>query len=173
MPVSPYIAGLRAHIGHDLLLLPSVCACVFDDDGRLLLALHENGLWAPPGGAIEPDERPVDAVVREVREEVALDVKVRGLIGTYGGPEFRVRYLNGDECAYVITAYACEISGGRLTPDKDEVSAARFVSEDDIGKLPLSPWFRLVSSDIFGWTIRDQGPVHAKRNRNWSGGSPY
>jgi ADP-ribose pyrophosphatase YjhB (NUDIX family) len=132
-----------------------VCACVFSGDGRLLVALHENGHWAPPGGAIEPDERPVDAVVREVHEELALDIKVRGLIGTYGGPEFRVRYLNDDEAAYVITAYACEVIGGRLTPDQDEVSAARFVREDELGMLHLSPWFRLVSSDIFGWNTRD------------------
>ncbi|MGH3390098.1 MAG: NUDIX domain-containing protein [Actinomadura sp.] len=171
MAISPFVAQLRAHIGHDLLLLPSVAACVFGDDGRLLVALHEDGHWAPPGGAVEPDERPVEAVVREVQEEVGLDIGVRGLIGTYGGPECRVRYLNGDQVAYVITAYACEVRGGRLVPDGDEISAARFVSADEIGTLPLSPWFRLASPDIFGWPTRsetgrggrvlgDDGPVH-------------
>lgn len=154
MPISPFIARLRASIGHDLLLLPAVCACVFDDEGRLLVALHERGLWAPPGGAIEPDERPVDAVVREAREEVSLDIKVRGLIGTYGGPEFRVHYPNGDQVAYVITAYACEIAGGRLTPDLDEISAAKFVTKDEIDTLRTTPWFRLIAPEIFGWSSR-------------------
>lgn len=169
MAISPFVAQLRTHVGHDLLLLPSVAACVFRDDGRLLVALHENGLWAPPGGSVEPDERPGEAVVRELREEVGLDVEVCGLIGTYGGPEFRVHYPNGDQVAYVATVYACKIRGGRLTPDGDEVSAARFVSEDEVRTLPLSPWFRLASPDIFGWMTRsgtggrvlgDDGPVH-------------
>jgi 8-oxo-dGTP pyrophosphatase MutT (NUDIX family) len=101
---------------------------------------------------IEPDERPIDAVVREVREEVGLHVKVRGLIGTYGGPEFHVHYPNGDEVAYVITAYACGIQSGRLQPDEDEISAARFVGQDELGTLELSPWFRYVASDIYEWT---------------------
>jgi 8-oxo-dGTP diphosphatase len=30
--ISPYIAGLRRHVGHDLLMLPSVGAVVVDDD---------------------------------------------------------------------------------------------------------------------------------------------
>ncbi len=35
--MSRYVAGIRAKIGHDLLLLPSVAAAVFDDAGRVLL----------------------------------------------------------------------------------------------------------------------------------------
>jgi hypothetical protein len=38
MALSPYIARLRAHVGTDLLLLPSVSAVVRDHTARLLLA---------------------------------------------------------------------------------------------------------------------------------------
>lgn len=57
------------------LQLPSVSAHIFDDAGRLLLVRHRDGdAWSTPGGFIEPDERPSDAVVRETWEETGLMV---------------------------------------------------------------------------------------------------
>ncbi|WP_406673319.1 NUDIX domain-containing protein [Nonomuraea sp. N2-4H] len=111
--MSPFLARLREKVGSDLIMLPSVSAFVFDDDGRLLLANHGDvRRWAAPGGGVDPDERPEDAVVRELREELGVEIEVRGLIGVYGGPEFRTVYPNGHEVGYVIAAYGC-----RLAPD--------------------------------------------------------
>lgn len=45
-------------------------------DGRTALHWHRLGRWLPPGGHIEPDEDPLEAVLREVREEIGLDVEV-------------------------------------------------------------------------------------------------
>lgn len=149
MPISDFVARLRARVGHELLLLPSVSAIILDDAGRVLLALHDNGMWAPPGGVVEPDEHPVDAVIREVREELAIEVVVRGQYGSFGGPEFRVRYANGDLAAFVISVYDCEIVAGQPTPDGDEISAARFVDRDEIGTLPMSRWTTVVLPEVF------------------------
>ena len=69
MPISEYLRTLRERIGTALVLMPAVAAMVFDEDGRVLLARHATGdLWGAPGGAIDPDEPPQDAVVREVWE---------------------------------------------------------------------------------------------------------
>lgn len=96
MPLSPYVAKIRARIGHDLLLLPAVSAAVFDPEGRILMARHtDDGRWSPIGGGLEPDEDPASAVVREVAEEVGLAVVVDGLIGVYGGPDFRMTTPTG------------------------------------------------------------------------------
>lgn len=47
------------------------------DAGRVLLLKHRKlGLWLPPGGHIEADEDPEQAVRREVREEVGLEVHI-------------------------------------------------------------------------------------------------
>ncbi|MBM4415943.1 MAG: NUDIX domain-containing protein [Chloroflexi bacterium] len=43
-------------------------------DGCTALHWHRLGLWLPAGGHIEPDEDPVEAVLREVREETGLAV---------------------------------------------------------------------------------------------------
>lgn len=40
MTVSTYVTGLRAQVGHDLLLLPAVTAVIRDRE-RYLLARHE------------------------------------------------------------------------------------------------------------------------------------
>ena len=57
--MSPYFQQLRAKIGHDLLLLPSVAAVIRNSDGRLLLQekASDEG-WSLPAGAIEPAESP-------------------------------------------------------------------------------------------------------------------
>lgn len=47
------------------------------DGGRTLLHWHKRlQQWMPPGGHIEPDENPVQAVLREIREETGLEAEV-------------------------------------------------------------------------------------------------
>jgi 8-oxo-dGTP pyrophosphatase MutT (NUDIX family) len=40
--------------------------------GRTALHWHRIGLWLPPGGHIEPNEDPIEAVLREVEEETGV-----------------------------------------------------------------------------------------------------
>ena len=67
MSISDYLGRVREKIAHDLLLVPSVTALVLDDRRRLLLLRHSDGdVWVAPAGAVDPEERPADSVVREV-----------------------------------------------------------------------------------------------------------
>jgi ADP-ribose pyrophosphatase YjhB (NUDIX family) len=57
---------------------------VYDHEGRALLthlcrSVHR-GRWTLPGGGLDFGERPRDTVVREVREETGLDVRVEELL---------------------------------------------------------------------------------------------
>lgn len=80
MGTSRYLAGVRGQVGHELVMSPGVSACIFDEAGRVLLAHHvDSGIWALPGGAVEPDEDPAAAVAREAREELGIVVTLRGL----------------------------------------------------------------------------------------------
>ena len=61
-------------------LLLVVAAALIDADGRVLLAQRPKGkrlegLWEFPGGKIDANERPEDALIRELREELGIEVK--------------------------------------------------------------------------------------------------
>jgi 8-oxo-dGTP diphosphatase len=65
-------------------LLLVVAAVVLDGEGRVLLAQRPQGknlagLWEFPGGKIEAGERPEDALVRELHEELDIEVAVSDL----------------------------------------------------------------------------------------------
>lgn len=150
MPLSPYLARLRGRVGHELIMLTGVSACIFDEVGRVLLAHHvDSGIWALPGGAVEPDEDPAAAVAREAREELGIAVTLQGLIGVYGGPEFRVSYPNGDLVSYVAIVYACRAAGTPAALDISEVDEVRFVAHLD--GLPAARWLPSVHADAVRW----------------------
>ena len=150
MPISAYLRDLRARVGHTLLLVPSVTALIADDAGRVLLARQREGAaWSTPGGAIDPGETPADAVVREVWEETGLLVVPTRLVGVYGGPEFVVRYPNGDETEYISTIFACAVRGGALRPDGEEITELRFWTAAEASALPLAPWLRAMLPVLF------------------------
>jgi 8-oxo-dGTP pyrophosphatase MutT (NUDIX family) len=155
MSVSDYIRDVRAKIGHDLLMLPSVTAIVFDERDRMLLARHWNGgVWVAPGGAIEPEEIPADAVVRETWEETGLLVKPVGVLGTISGPDTRVRYAHGDVVVYVMSLFHCEIVGGTLQADGTETLQVGFFGREEIERLHLSAWARVVLPHLFRRPLR-------------------
>jgi ADP-ribose pyrophosphatase YjhB (NUDIX family) len=150
MPISPYLDGLRRAVGHELILVPSVTAIVFDLRGRLLLARHaEADVWVPPGGSIDPGERPADAVARETWEETGLLVRPLAIVGVYGGPEFEVTYGNGDRVGYVMTVFECGVVGGELRPDGEETRELRYFAETEIATLATPEWVGRVLPDVF------------------------
>jgi 8-oxo-dGTP diphosphatase len=60
-------------------LLMVVAAALARDDGKVLLQKRPEGrsmagLWEFPGGKVEADERPESALVRELHEELAIEV---------------------------------------------------------------------------------------------------
>lgn len=51
--------------------------CIIDGECKVLLHKHKKfGLWLAPGGHIENDENPVEAALREAKEETGLDVMI-------------------------------------------------------------------------------------------------
>ena len=150
MPISPYVRDLRAHLGTRRLLMPSVAGIVRDPENRVLLVRQqESGVWSTPGGVIEMEDSPADAVVREVWEETGLVVRPNRIIGVYGGPNFVVVYPNGDETQYIAIIFECSIESGTLRADGDETIAAQFWTKDDTSRLRLAPWLVRVLPRLF------------------------
>jgi 8-oxo-dGTP pyrophosphatase MutT (NUDIX family) len=150
MPISDHMKAVRDKIGHDLFATTAVSISIFDEHNRLLLGQDaETGLWTLPGGAIDPNEHPADAAVRECFEETGLLTRPCRMIGAFGGPEFMILYPNGDLTYYTVIAFAAVIVGGALVPDGDEIATLRFVDRAQCEQLSISPSSRIISRQAF------------------------
>ncbi|WP_131743284.1 NUDIX hydrolase [Actinomadura roseirufa] len=99
---------------------------VRDDQGRVLLLRHrlwpEHRAWGLPGGYAHGGERLEDAVVREVREETALEVEVEGPpVALRSGFELRVEVF-----------YRARVTGGSLDLEAAEILEARWCAPGDL-----------------------------------------
>lgn len=84
---------------------------------------HE-GRWVLPGGLVERDETAREACVREVTEEVGLDVEAREFVGLYDDPD-------RDERGNVSAAYRCTPAGdGEPAPREEARRVATFDPTD-------------------------------------------
>ena len=138
MPISTYLRDLRAVVGPRLLLLPGVSAIVRDDAERVLFIRRaDDGRWGLPAGGVDPGESPAEAVVREVREETGLTVRVARVAGVFGGAGYRHRYPNGDEAEWVVAVFECDVLGGELTPLDGEALELRYFAPEDAPTLQL------------------------------------
>jgi 8-oxo-dGTP diphosphatase len=156
MPMSEYLTSIRKRIGSDLLLTPAAGVAVFDDRDRLLLARHvDTGMWATVGGAMDPDESPADAALRELAEETGLSAEIVGLVGAYGGPSCRITYPNGDQTSYVAIIYAARLVGGEPVLQRDEIEEIGWFTAEEADALPKRAEMHDIVPDSFAaWAAR-------------------
>lgn len=98
-------------------------AVIFDEDRNILLVKSTYNRfhpWGLPGGSLEYDEHPEEAVIREVMEETHLTVCIEKLLLVSSWTPDRVGLY-----------YLCRITGGTFSPS-DEVSEFAFFSLDDL-----------------------------------------
>ena len=96
------------------LVLVAAVALV-DADGRVLLARRPEGkamagLWEFPGGKVQADETPEAALIRELREELAIDVASSCLAPfTFASHRYADFHL-------LMPLYVCRVWQGQATP---------------------------------------------------------
>ena len=103
----------------------SVVAVVFDDRERVLLVRHSYGppAWSLPGGGMDRGERPEEAAVREIREE--LDCGLTGLTAVDASEE---RIAGSLDLQHIFTARLV----GEPVPDMREIVAVGLFEPGDL-----------------------------------------
>ena len=119
----------REHPEHPIV---GVGAVVFYGESVLLARRNQNpgrGQWSLPGGVVELGETLLEALSRELREEVSITIDVGGLVGVFDRiiPDAD----DGIHYHYVIVDYWGWIASGHPRPGSD-ISEVRLVALDDI-----------------------------------------
>jgi 8-oxo-dGTP pyrophosphatase MutT (NUDIX family) len=134
MPIPEFVKNLRARIGNDLMLLPSIDAIVFNDAGEVLLHRRaDSGKWSLISGIIEPGEEPAATVVREVLEETGITAVPERIIWINSTPV--TVYPNGDKAQYVVTCFVCRATPGTPRVNDDESLDVRYFPINDVPPL--------------------------------------
>jgi 8-oxo-dGTP diphosphatase len=88
------------------------------------------GMWDAPGGFIDPDESPTDALARELHEELGVEATVGPVVGIF--PD---TYGEGEDAEPTLNIYyQATILRGEPTPSSD-VSEAQWWPLDDLPPL--------------------------------------
>ena len=117
------------------IVLVVACALI-DTDGRVLIAQRPAGknlagLWEFPGGKMEAGERPEDTLIRELREELGIEVKEPCLAPfTFASHSYADFHL-------LMPLYVCRRWEG--TPQPLEHPAIKWVRPKDLTQYPMPP----------------------------------
>jgi ADP-ribose pyrophosphatase YjhB (NUDIX family) len=114
------IGPISAKVGAD--------AAIFSEAGEILLLDRADGSrWCLPCGLVEPNERPAEAAIRELREETGLEADVRQLVGVF------TRFPSAEvgPRTTVGIVFLCEVVGGVLSPSR-EARALKYWRIDDV-----------------------------------------
>lgn len=110
-----------------------VVAGIIRDSGKVFATQRGYGDfkdgWEFPGGKVEPGETPQQALVRELKEELCIDVSVGDFLCTveYDYPAFHL----------TMHCFFCSVVGGELTLLEHE--AAKWLSEADLHSVEWLP----------------------------------
>ena len=134
-------------------------ALIFDENGRFLLVNPTyKKSWEVPGGIVEAHESPAQACVREVREELGLDIDLKRLL--------LVDYLS--DSPEKIEALMFIFEGPILTPteieaiklQEEELSEYRFCTDEEAMMLLNQRLGRRVQCSLEA--LVENGPVYVE-----------
>lgn len=128
-----------------------------DSSGRVLLVnpTYKPG-WDLPGGMSEANEPPEDTVVRELREELGLDVVVHGLLVVDWVPPHGPW---DDQIAFIFDGGTVDLDNAPR-PHDEELREARFVNLDKAEELLRDRMRRRLAAAVRAQ--REERPVYLR-----------
>ncbi len=113
-----------------------VAAAVVFREGRVLLSQrkqggHLAGAWEFPGGKVEPDEDPAAAAVRELHEELGVDIEVVDILD--------VTFHRYPTKSVLLLFYEARLREGSAEPAALDVAAVKWAAPSDLDDRAFPP----------------------------------
>lgn len=122
---------MGAHLGAN-----AVITC----NGKLLLEKRrDSDVWGLIGGGVKDHEEPIDAMAREIREELGIRIPKERLrkLRVYGEPGRIAAYCDGSVWRMVIVVFALELEEGTELSISAESRALRFFSKEELEEIQV------------------------------------
>lgn len=104
------------------------CSAIIERGGEYLMARRRDiGWWNLPGGGLEAGETVEEGVVREVREEVGIEIRIVRLVGVYSKPQK----------SEVVLTFLCKPADDTAPTTSDEVSEVGWFAADRLPERTL------------------------------------
>ncbi|MDA0653657.1 MAG: 8-oxo-dGTP diphosphatase MutT [Proteobacteria bacterium] len=132
----PITAAESAGTAADLPIILVVAVALVDVDGRVLIAQRPEGksmagLWEFPGGKVDDGETPEQALIRELQEEIGIDVTENCLAPfTFASHRYNDFHL-------LMPLYVCRVWKGMVVAR--EAQALKWVRAKDLKDYPMPP----------------------------------
>ena len=126
-------------------LLIVVAVALIDREGRVLLSQRPEGkemagLWEFPGGKVDPEETPESAIVREIKEELGIDIESACLA------PFSFASENSGDFHLLMPLFLCRKWAG--IPISMEGQSIRWVNPREFGELEMPPADRPLAAQL-------------------------
>jgi len=106
-------------------LIVIALALIERDDGKVLVIwegdMPYHRCWVIPGGYVKLNETVEEAAVREIREELSVEIALQGLVGVYD--DF-MKDEGNEPVHYVLVAFKAKIMGGELNVTREAMEYA-------------------------------------------------
>ena len=122
-----------------------VVAAIIKHNNKILATRRGYGdfenMWEFPGGKMESGETQEEALIREIKEELELDIDISNYLTTveYDYPKFHL----------TMHCFICTICGGKLQLNAH--NAAKWITLEELDKLPWVPADILVIEELSQW----------------------
>ena len=120
----------------DVPIILVVAVALVDVDGRVLIAQRPEGkpmagLWEFPGGKVDPGETPERALIRELQEEIGIDVTENCLAPfTFASHRYDAFHL-------LMPLYVCRVWDGMVVAREGQT--LKWVRAPDLKDYPMPP----------------------------------
>lgn len=109
-------------------------------NGKLLLEKRRDcDQWGLVGGGVKPHETPLQAIVREIREELGLRVSADEFLklAVYGEPGRIAAYRDGSVWRMVIVVYELKLDKEPTIVLSSESNDMRFFTKEDLADIDV------------------------------------